>query len=200
MVEYSGGGVRELGIFGKCKQLGAVLLGIHALLTIQFSQFRHKFYGHSLPSCPPWWLLVRCLLHHLFHLPHQCGHWIPGNYFNLFLNNLFLWFSNQPIIHKQWQQRTDWSDFWLLSFGIVFFIFYLGGGVWGMQFFISFLIKIKDVYCWTARDVRLRYTSDSCFRAALDIAESKPSKVGKCEGNYYYVLVSRRIVVMLHTF
>lgn len=75
----SGGGVGELGLSGKCEQLGAILIGVYAFISIQSCQQCHRFHGHCLPSCPSRRFPIRRLFHNLSHLLDKCSHRIPGN-------------------------------------------------------------------------------------------------------------------------
>lgn len=75
----SGGGVGELGVSGKCEQLGAILIGVYAFISIQSCQQCHRFHGHCLPSCPSRRFPIRRLFHNLSYLLDKCSHRIPGN-------------------------------------------------------------------------------------------------------------------------
>lgn len=68
-VRVRGGNIGELGVFGKCKQPGDVLEKVYAIFTGEIGEPCHYFHGHSLSSSPSWWLLLRCLFHHLLRLP-----------------------------------------------------------------------------------------------------------------------------------
>ncbi|GKV41021.1 hypothetical protein SLEP1_g48602 [Rubroshorea leprosula] len=53
-MESSCGNIGEPGICGKCKQSGAVLVTVHALLPVKIRKQCHQFLGNCLPSGSAW--------------------------------------------------------------------------------------------------------------------------------------------------